>query len=344
MKSHVVFPEGVCFLKRTFRDVFSERKGSILIIVAVALVALLGIAALVVDAGLLYYTKVFLSNAADAAALAGVQRLPKYPAEARSIAEAYAINNGVDESGVTTEIMPDGSTIKVTTEKTVSLGFARVLGFSSTDVKASAKARVGTARSAFGVVPFGVIWKPEFEPPDDEEVEPILQIMKYNPHTKKDEDIGPGNFAALALGGTGGKVYEENIKSGYQMTLEIGDTIPTIIETEPGNMAGPTEKGVEYRLNGCHHDHQSICEHDPKCIGCTIHHYVKGCPRLVIVPVVKSLFAYGRDEVELRGFAAFLLKEVDDEGNVWGWFLRMATEEDIGTSDDYGVVSYRLEE
>jgi hypothetical protein len=34
----------------------------------------------------------------------------------------------------------------------------------------------------------------------------------------------------------------------------------------------------------------------------------------------------------------------DDEGNVWGWFLRMATEEDMGSGDDYGVVSYRLEE
>lgn len=170
-------------MKGILRDIFSERKGSVLIIVAVALVALLGIAALVVDAGLLYYTKVFLSNAADAAALAGVQRLPKYPDEAESTAEAYAINNGVDEGCVTTEI--EGSTIKVTTSKTVSLGFARVLGFSSTNVTASAKARVGTAKSAFGVVPFGVIWKPEFEPPDDEEVEPILQIYKYNPHTKR---------------------------------------------------------------------------------------------------------------------------------------------------------------
>ncbi len=147
----MAFPEGVGFLKGILRDIFSERKGSVLIIVAVALVALLGIAALVVDAGLLYYTKVALSNAADAGALAGVQRLPKYPDEAESVAEAYAINNGVDEGGVTVEIMPDGSTIRVTTSKTVSLGFARVLGFSSTNVTASAKARVGTAKSAFGV-------------------------------------------------------------------------------------------------------------------------------------------------------------------------------------------------
>jgi len=333
VKCYIAFPEGVDFLKWKARDVFSQQKGSVLIIVAVTLVALLGIAALVVDAGLLYYTKVALSNAADAAALAGVQKLPKYPAEAQDVAEAYAIDNGVCEGGVTAEVLADGSTIKVITSKTVSLGFARVLGFSSTDVKASAKARVGTVKSAFGVVPFGVVWKPEFEPPEGQGMEPILQIVKYSPHTKKGDDIGPGNFAALALGGTGGRNYQDNIEIGYQMTLEIGDTIPTIIETEPGNMAGPTKKGVNNRL--------AKCQHDPPC---TIDHYVKGCPRVVILPVVKSLFASGRDDVELRGFAAFILKEVDDDGSVWGWFIRMATEGDLSNKDDYGVVSYRLEE
>ena len=49
-------------MKGIFRDIFLGRKGSVLIIVAVALVALLGIAALVVDAGLVY-TKVFFQRA-----------------------------------------------------------------------------------------------------------------------------------------------------------------------------------------------------------------------------------------------------------------------------------------
>jgi Flp pilus assembly protein TadG len=332
VRGHIAFPEGVGFLKGIFRDIFLGRKGSVLIIVAVALVALLGIAALVVDAGLLYYTKVFLSNAADAAALAGVQELPSFPESAENTAMAYAKNNGVDETGVTAEVLADGRTIEVTTSKTVSLGFARVLGFSSTDVKASAKARVGTAKSAFGVVPFGVVWKPEFEPPKGQEVEPILQPIKYG-MWKANEDMTPGNFGALALGGKGASVYQYNIENGYRMTLEIGDTVPTMIDTEPGKMAGPTKKGVNNRL--------AKCKHEPLC---TIDCYVKGCPRFVIVPVVDQYTDPGRKRVKLRGFAAFLLKEVDDEGNVWGWFIRMATDGDLGNKDDYGVVSYRLEE
>lgn len=313
-------------MKGIFRDVFSERKGSVLIIVAVALVALLGIAALVVDAGLLYYTKVFLSNAADAAALAGVQRLPKYPDEAESIAEDYATNNGVDKGGVITEIMPDGSTIKVTTSKTVSLGFARVLGFSSTNVTASAKARVGTAKSAGNVVPFGVVWG-DFEYGD-------RKTLKVS---AGDASVVRGNFGALALGGRGAEKYEDNIKYGYNGVLEVGDEVPTYVETEPGNMSGPTERGVNHRLNEC--------KHDPPC---TIEHFVRGCPRIVITPVVRTFeHVHGRGEVELMGFAAFILESVAGSGKdayVTGWFIEWATEGDLGNKEDYGVVSYRLEE
>ena len=340
MRKPSSLPEGVGLLKRMVCGIFLERKGSVLIIVAVALVTLLGIAALVVDAGLLYYTKVFLSNAADAAALAGVQELPKNPTDAQATAIAYATDNGVDEDGVIAEILADGRTIKVTTSRTVSLGFARVLGFSETNVVASAKARVGIVKSASGVVPFGVVWK---DWAFGEE-----QILKYSPNTKDDDETetGPGNFAALALPDETGEVFEhganiykDNIMFGHKGTLTIGDEILTMIETEPGNMAGPTIEGVNYRIN--------LCEHRPPDEGCTIDNYVKGCPRLVIVPIVRSLDVPGRKSVELVGFAAFLLESVGGAGNecfVTGRFIREATDEDFGGSYDYGVVSYRLEE
>ena len=313
-------------MKRMVCGIFLERKGSVLIIVAVALVALLGIAALVVDAGLLYYTKVFLSNAADAAALAGVQELPKNPTDAQNTAISYATDNGVDEGGVIAEILPDGRTIKVTTSKTVSLGFARVLGFSETNVAASAKARVGTAKSARNVVPFGVVWG-DFE----------FGEKKTLKVSAGDASVVRGNFGALALGSRGAEKYEDNIKHGYDGVLEIGDEVPTYVETEPGNMSGPTERGVNHRLNEC--------KHDPPC---TIEHFVRGCPRIVITPVVRTFeHVHGRGEVELLGFAAFILEGVAGSGKdayVTGWFIEWATEGDLGNKDDYGVVSYRLEE
>ncbi len=312
-------------MKRAFRDTSEGEKGSVIIIVAAAMVLLLGIAALVIDVGILYYSKVRLSNAADAAALAGVQELPKDPAKARETAQAYAVNNGVAIGRVEADVLPDGRSIRVDTSRVVPLGFARILGFSSTTVTAGAKASVGATRGLWGAAPFGVV--------EDSFEYGQVYTMKYSPSNS--DETGPGNFGALALGGTGASNYLNNIMYGYQGRLEVGDEIPTILETEPGNMAGPTIAGVTFRIEEC--------KHEPKC---TYDHFVKGCPRLLLVPVIDSLDVSGRSGVVLTGFAAFFVDEAVGVGKnctVTGRFVRWAADGDLGNINDYGVVSYRLD-
>ncbi|HXL05154.1 MAG TPA: pilus assembly protein TadG-related protein [Bacillota bacterium] len=312
-------------MKQAFRDIIDGEKGSVIIIVAAAMVLLLGIAALVVDVGLLYYNKVVLSNAADAAALAGVQELPKDHGKAGEIAEAYAVTNGVEPGQVSAEVLPDGRSIQVATSRVVPLGFAKILGFSSAKVTASAKASVGATKGLWGAAPFGVV--------EDSFVYGETYTMKYSP--RNSGEVGPGNFGALALGGTGANNYLNNIKYGYQGRLEVGDEIPTILETEPGNMAGPTKSGVDFRIGGCNHE--------PKC---TYDRFVKGCKRLLLVPVIDSLDVTGRSGVKLIGFAAFFVEAVEGAGNactVTGRFVRWAADGDLGNINDYGVVSYRLD-
>src|SRR5437899_7981806 len=53
-------------------------RGSVLVLTAAAMVPLLGMVSLSVDVGRLMSTRRQLQNAADAAALAGAQRLPDY--------------------------------------------------------------------------------------------------------------------------------------------------------------------------------------------------------------------------------------------------------------------------
>ena len=67
-------------------------RGQILPIVALALVALLGIAAFAIDVGYAYYAKRQLQSATDAAALAGAQDLPTV-ATAIATATSYAAAN-----------------------------------------------------------------------------------------------------------------------------------------------------------------------------------------------------------------------------------------------------------
>ncbi len=69
-----------------------RERGQILPIVALALVALLGISAFAIDVGYAFYAKRQLQSAADAAALAGAQDLPSI-STAKATAATYASAN-----------------------------------------------------------------------------------------------------------------------------------------------------------------------------------------------------------------------------------------------------------
>lgn len=71
------------------RSLISEEKGSVMVIVAGALIALMGFVAFVVDVGVLYLERARLMDTADAAALAGAQELPSSEAQAKAVAEEY---------------------------------------------------------------------------------------------------------------------------------------------------------------------------------------------------------------------------------------------------------------
>ncbi len=299
----------------------SDERGSVLVIVALVMTVLLGFAALVIDVGILYFNRVALSNAADAAALAAVQELPDSPAAAEAVAVSYAAKNGVEESSTVATVLPDLYSVAVRVSRVVSLGFARVLGFDSVEVTARAKARVGPVNGVFGAAPFFV--------PDQVFVYGQTYVLKRPGGQGKG-----GNFGGLALGGRGARNYEDNIVHGYQGWLHTGDWV----ETEPGNMSGPTVRGVEERI--------ARCTHSPPC---TFDSFVRECPRLIVVPVadVEPDELTGRSSVLIIGFAAFFLEGVGGHGNeceVTGTFIRWALDSELGGSGDYGLVSYRLEE
>ena len=76
---------------------FKKEKGSVSVIVALSLVALVGMSAVAIDYGYLASEKRSFQNALDSAALAGVRELPDYYA-ARQTAINYMKYNGVDDA------------------------------------------------------------------------------------------------------------------------------------------------------------------------------------------------------------------------------------------------------
>ncbi|WP_425059623.1 hypothetical protein SCACP_02150 [Sporomusa carbonis] len=293
----------------------SDQRGSIAVMIGLALTTLIGFAAIVVDAGLLYLNRVELVNVVDAAALAGVQDLPVDTVKAAVSGQAYAAQNGHPGDVVAVNV-PTSRAVTVSAVRTVDLIFAKVLGLTSADVRARAAAVLKPVSGVIGVVPFGVV-KQDF-----------IYGQTYNLKVGAGDGYS-GNYAALALGGTGSRNYTDNIKFGYDAKLSVGQWV----STETGNMSGGTTEGVRYRLNL-----------DPTATFQTVE---KGSPRIVIVPLIESITNdTGRHDAKIVGFAGFFLEGVAGSGNlnyVSGKFMQVVVAGDVsGTAPDTGVYSATL--
>ena len=80
---------------------FSGQKGSVTILIAVAMLVFTGFTALVTDAGIIYLNHAKMNNALDSAVLAGVQELPDDQGEALQQAKLYAGRNGISYEELT---------------------------------------------------------------------------------------------------------------------------------------------------------------------------------------------------------------------------------------------------
>jgi Flp pilus assembly protein TadG len=114
----------------------------VIVVVALLIPVLLGLAAFAVDLGYWYWQQRELQGAADSAALAGARDLPSDPNSAYTDARTYAARN-VSGATVTpvTGYGGDPSTVQVTVSKLGPLFFASVLGIGSPTITATAVAK-----------------------------------------------------------------------------------------------------------------------------------------------------------------------------------------------------------
>ncbi len=142
-------------------------RGAVAVLIAVILVALLGFAALAVDAGMLYSEKAQAQNGSDAAALAVAEKCAASTSDPNcsttsQIAKDMANKNAVDGLGNINSVNLDLTNRKVTVSagsqqaggapNAVSLVFGRVLGMNSADVVTSSTVQWGSPRA--GTTPF----------------------------------------------------------------------------------------------------------------------------------------------------------------------------------------------
>jgi Flp pilus assembly protein TadG len=208
--------------------------GQAIVLSVLALVAVMGMCALVLDVGSWFRTHRRLQATADAAALAGAQSLPNDPSGAKSLALNYANKNGgnvLSADIVVSSTFNANDTISVKAERSDSGNFTRVLGIVTPQkLTANAKARVDAPAQAQYVAPMVVNC-----------AHPLIQNCNGNhtptfgvPTTLNYDPMGaPGAFGMLNLDPNGqnpGTSEEANwILHGWDQYLGLG-----LYRSDPG--------------------------------------------------------------------------------------------------------------
>lgn len=313
------------------KRIFNEEKGSVVVLVALAMVALIGFAALAIDGGYLYYRHTRFQDVADAVALAAAHELveTKDYKKAFKVAVDYAENNQIkidssDSSSYTAKItyagnehgemtvnFPDGfNEVKVDISINAKMYLATVLGIKPSPVAVSATARAGQAAEQTGnLIPVAFFY-------DD--------YKSYDTYKTYDLTLAPnggggqsGNYGFLDYASSSD--FKTYLEHGYDGTLSVYEDVPTY----PGVTAGQVDEAINYRINWCKNNH------DPECSVSAENPYTKtvqpDCPRLVVVPIVdvNDFFtSNGKSYITITGFATFFIENYDKNNKILsGYFL-----------------------
>lgn len=129
--------------------------GAVTIIVAVTLGALLAVAALAIDAGMLYQERRQMQTAVDAAALAAAHEMAEGRASsAESVARDYVAKNTPSGTASVTVTYPSQTQVRVSAGTSRDLFFARSFGAKKASLAAVATAGYGPAGSLSNLMPF----------------------------------------------------------------------------------------------------------------------------------------------------------------------------------------------
>ncbi|PTL39154.1 hypothetical protein C6Y45_07100 [Alkalicoccus saliphilus] len=215
-------------MRKILNKLLKKEEGNVAVIVAAGMAALIGIAAMAVDAGQLYFEKSQLQKTVDAAALAGAQvyyvdsGAPAAEAVEVAGANGYVIDSGNVELGE--------SYVRVSHSSEVSLTFARVLGFQTADVHATAAAAIYPLSKSIFAAPIAV---QESHIPNGE------FLNCENPGNAVDRV----NFNSKWTGSSS-EAYKTAFKKGYADGFEDGyeRKTPASLPDEP---SGDSEKGYK---------------------------------------------------------------------------------------------------
>jgi hypothetical protein len=293
-KRHLVFNGEIFAGVTPFRS-----RGQVAILYVIALPVLIACLALCTDVTVMYAQWLHLQRAADAAALAGAGYLPHDVATAKDAAEQFAQTNDTLASEMvgTPAVAPDNMSITVQLKRTVPYYFARVLGLVNQEIQVSATAGItDDANGTSGLMPIAL----DCESPS---CDPSTFAAPGTQVSLKLSQTGPGNWAALALGGNGANTYRSNLQVGYTGTLDTSQPV----WTEPGNIVGPTGQAISQRIATGRAVNPGATPCDPQAD--------RYDPRYVAVPIIQFSDANGKSPVMIQNFGNVWIDQLQNNNN-----------------------------
>lgn len=332
--------------------------GVVAVMVAVLIVALLGFAAMAVDAGAYYAERRQMQTAADAAALAGVQDLPDSPTAATASADNYAAINSpeADDRGFTigSTFAPNDTITAELTDPDMGLFFARFLGLETARVQARAVAVVGSPRTyGSGLMPFGIMANGTTQSPYGYTPGGVIPLVVDNGAQSQ----GNWHYVDLVPWTDGANQTKTVILNGGTTDpLSIGD----IINTQTGEPNNPNYKAlVDYFHTSCSpHELSALVYNDEEGVYEPIH-AADGtpCTRLITCPVITVVnggdpydwdVVTGNEAVRIEGFLNMFISNDPKfkDGTLLAEFVQVVPTDtlDPGGLIDYGGIVRWLEE
>ena len=244
-------------------------RGAVILLVALLIFVLIGIAALAVDLGQLHLARARAQHVCDASALGAAWYLEPSNAGistdvASKTADRLAVaNNELDKrtvldpvdgtEGVSLELV-DSRSVKVEGRVNIEFGFAKILGFNSSTVRVSATARLdGSTGFTYAFLPLAVDKNKVYLAADpDSVIDPLPQRLStpfWEIATGKSGN--PNNLYPIVFPGDSydptayenllmGQGTELDLNKGSRVTTITNDVVSSIVDTLTGRILGDT--------------------------------------------------------------------------------------------------------
>jgi len=253
-----------------------EERGATLVIVAIVLVALIGMLSLVVDGGAMLMRRRGMVTASDAASLAAALSCARKEGTAGAEAQADFYATGNQSIAIRDSIVfdptceSDAGKVTVTYHADQELFFSQVVGFGPTaTARTQATAAWGGAGGAVNVAPLmlsqgRLVTGCEIPPPDPNQTGQICAFWWNNSPASNQTDLANAEWALMNLdkwgvadgitrfsgscSNAGFSSYDSWIDSGYPGALLLDDPPPpppTYVCRDSGNFGGALDNTIE---------------------------------------------------------------------------------------------------